>query len=143
MRDIVYSDWSAETGPVRETLAEGEWLIPISFDSENGDYRELELVQKPITMKASTGWDETGKDVLESFPVTSVKLRRNCILLTADVGERISADFFWFRSTSTKAVLKDGTEVEVLNRAFTKPLDLDSVDYILFADGTKLPVPEP
>lgn len=143
MRDIVYSDWSAETGAVRETLAEGEWLIPISFDGENGDYRELELVQKPITMKASTGWDETGKDVLESFPVTSVKLRRNCILLTADVGEKTYADFFWLGSTSTKAVLKDGTEVEVLNRAFTKPLDLDSVDYILFADGTKLPVPTP
>lgn len=141
MRDFVYSDWSAETGAVRETLAEGEWLMPISLDGENGDYRELELVQKPITMKASTGWDETGKDVLESFSVTSVKLRRNCILLTADVGERISADFFWFRSTSTKAVLKDGTEVEILNLAFTKPLDLDSVDYILFADGTKLPVP--
>ena len=141
MRDFVYSDWSAETGAVRETLAEGEWLMPISCDGENGDYRELELVQKPITMKASTGWDETGKDVLESFSVTSVKLRRNCILLTADVGERISADFFWLGSTSTKAVLKDGTEVEVLNRAFTKPLDLDSVDYILFADGTKLPVP--
>ena len=139
--DIVYSDWSAETGAVRETLAEGEWLMPISLDGENGDYRELELVQKPITLKASTGWDETGKDVLESFSVTSVKLRRNCILLTADVGERISADFFWFRSTRTKAVLKDGTEVEVLNRAFAKPLDLDSVDYILFADGTKLPVP--
>lgn len=141
MRDFVYSDWSAETGPVRETLAEGEWLMPISLDGENGDYRELELVQKPITMKASTGWDETGKDVLESFQVTSVKLRRNCILLTADVGEKTYADFFWLGSTSTKAVLKDGTEVEVLNRAFTKPLDLDSVDYVLFADGTKLPVP--
>lgn len=139
MRDFVHSDWSAESGPVRDTLAEGEWLIPISFDGENGDYREL--VQKPITLKASTGWDETGKDVLESFPVTSVKLRRNCILLTADVGEKTYADFFWLGSTSTKAVLKDGTEVEVLNGAFTKPLDLDSVDYILFADGTKLPVP--
>ena len=143
MRDFVHSDWSAETGPVWETLAEGEWLIPISFDGENGDYRELELVQKPITMKASTGWDETGKDVLESFPVTSVKLRRNCILLTADVGEKTYADFFWIGSTGTKAVLKDGTEVEVLNGAFTNPLDLDSVDYILFADGTKLPVPTP
>ena len=143
MRDFVHSDWSAETGPVRETLAEGEWLIPISFDGENGDYREVELVQKPITMKAAVGWDETGKDALESFPVTSVKLRRNCILLTADVGEKTYADFFWLGSTGPKAVLKDGTEVEVLNRAFTKPLDLDSVDYILFADGTKLPVPTP
>ncbi len=139
--DIVYSDWSAETGLVRETLAEGEWLMPISFDGENGDYRELELVQKPITMKAAVGWDETGKAALESFPVTSVKLRRNCILLTADVGEKTYADFFWLGSTSTRAVLKDGTEVEVLNRTFTKTLDLDSVDYILFADGTKLPVP--
>jgi len=143
MRDFVHSDWSAESGQVWDTLAEGEWLIPISFDGENGDYRELELVQTPITLKAATGWDEKGKDTVESFPVTSVKLRRNCILLTADVGERISADFFWLGSTSTKAVLKDGTEVEVLNRAFTKPLDLDSVDYILFADGTKLPVPTP
>ena len=139
--DIVYSAWNAESGIIRDTLAEGEWMIPISFDDENGDYRELELVQKPITMKASTGWDETGKDVLESFPVTSVKLRRNCILLTADVGEKTYADFFCLGSTSTKAVLKDGTEVEVLNGAFTKPLDLDSVDYVLFADGTKLPVP--
>ena len=143
LADFVHSDWSAESGPVWNTLAEGEWLIPISFDVENGDYRELELVQTPITLKAATGWDEKGKDVVESFPVTSVKLRRNCILLTADVGEKTSADFFWIGSASTKAVLKDGTEVEVLNRAFTKPLDLDRVDYILFADGTKLPVPEP
>ena len=143
LADFVHSDWFAESGQVWDTLAEGEWLIPISFDGENGDYRELELVQTPITLKAATGWDEKGKDTVESFPVTSVKLRRNCILLTADVGEKTYADFFWLRSTSTKAVLKDGTEVEVLNGAFTKPLDLDSVDYILFADGTKLPVPEP
>ena len=143
MRDFVYSDWSAETGTVRETLAEGEWLMPISFDGENGDYRELELVQKPITMKAAVSYDETGKAALESFPVTSVKLRRNCILLTADVGEKTYADFFWLGSTGNKAVLKDGTEVDVLNQAFAKPLDLDSVDYILFADGTKLPVPTP
>ena len=143
LADFVHSDWSAESGQVWDTLAEGEWLIPISFDGENGDYRELELVQTPITLKAATGWDEKGKDTVESFPVTSVKLRRNCILLTADVGEKTYADFFWLGSTSTKAVLKDGTEVEVVNGAFTKPLDLDSVDYILFADGTKLPVPEP
>lgn len=141
--DIVYSAWNAESGIIRDTLAEGEWMIPISFDGENGDYRELELVQKPITMKAAVSYDETGKAALESFPVTSVKLRRNCILLTADVGEKTYADFFWLGSTGNKAVLKDGTEVDVLNQAFAKPLDLDSVDYILFADGTKLPVPTP
>lgn len=141
--DILYSAWNAESGIIRDTLAEGEWMLPISFDDENGDYRELELVQKPITMKAAVSYDETGKAALESFPVTSVKLRRNCILLTADVGEKTYADFFWLGSTGNKAVLKDGTEVDVLNQAFAKPLDLDSVDYILFADGTKLPVPTP
>ena len=58
--DIVYSAWNAESGIIRDTLAEGEWMLPISFDDENGDYRELELVSDPITMEASVGWNPSG-----------------------------------------------------------------------------------
>ena len=139
--DIVYSAWNAESGIIRDTLAEGEWMIPISFDDENGDYRELELVSDPITMEASVGWDATGKDAPESFRVTSVKLRSQSISLTADVGEKTYADFFAFNGSGTYVVMQDGTQVEVMNQAFRQPIDPEQADYVLFADGTKLTVP--
>lgn len=141
--DIVYSAWNAESGIIRDTLAEGEWMIPISFDDENGDYRELELVSDPITMEASVGWDATGKDAPESFRVTSVKLRSQSISLSADVGEKTYADFFFLNGSGTYVVMKDGTQVEVMNQAFGQPIDPEQADYVLFADGTKLPVPTP
>ena len=140
--DIVYSAWNAESGIIRDTLAEGEWMIPISFDDENGDYRELELVSDPITMEASVGWDTMGKDAVESFRVTSVKLRSQSISLTADVGEKTYADFFAFNGSGTYVVMKDGAQVEVMNQAFRQPIDPEQADYVLFADGTKLTVPE-
>lgn len=139
--DIVYSAWNAESGIIRDTLAEGEWMIPISFDDENGDYRELELVSDPITMEASVGWDATGKDAPESFRVTSVKLRSQSISLTADVGEKTYADFFFLNGNGTYVVMQDGTQVEVMNQAFRQPIDPEQADYVLFADGTKLTVP--
>ena len=139
--DIVYSAWNAESGIIRDTLAEGEWMLPISFDDENGDYRELELVSDPITMEASVGWDATGKDAPESFRVTSVKLRSQSISLTADVGEKTYADFFFLNGSGAYVVMKDGTQVEVMNQAFRQPIDPEQADYVLFADGTKLTVP--
>ena len=139
--DIVYSAWNAESGIIRDTLAEGEWMIPISFDDENGDYRELELVSDPITMEASVGWDTMGKDAVESFRVTSVKLRSQSISLTADMGERTYADFFFLNGNGTYVVMKDGSMVEVMNQAFRQPIDPEQADYVLFADGTKLTVP--
>ena len=141
--DIVYSAWNAESGIIRDTLAEGEWMIPISFDDENGDYRELELVSDPITMEASVGWDTMGKDAVESFRVTSVKLRSQSISLTADVGEKTYADFFFLNGNGTYVVMQDGTQVEVMNQALRQPIDQEQADYVLFADGTKLPVPTP
>ena len=141
--DIVYSAWNAESGIIRDTLAEGEWMIPISFDDENGDYRELELVSDPITMEASVGWDTTGKDAVESFRVTSVKLRSQSISLSADVGEKTYADFFFLNGNGTYVVMQDGTQVEVMNQALRQPIDPEQADYVLFADGTKLPVPTP
>ena len=141
--DIVYSAWNAESGIIRDTLAEGEWMLPISFDDENGDYRELELVSDPITMEASVGWDATGKDAPESFRVTSVKLRSQSISLSADVGEKTYADFFFLNGSGTYVVMKDGSMVEVMNQTFRQPIDPEQADYVLFADGTKLPVPTP
>ena len=37
--------------------------------------------------------------------------------------------------------MKDGSRIEILNSEFVEPIDLEKLDYILLADGTKLPVP--
>lgn len=141
--DIVHSGWdSVNNRSYNDTLAEGEWLFPIHFDEQNGDYRELELLSQPVSAKASTCWRMDGTDVtdvLETFRVTSVKVRRMSIKLTSDAGE--NADFFLFYGASSYAVMKDGSRVEIMNSEFVEPIDLEELDYILLADGTKLPAP--
>ena len=79
-----------------------------------------------------------GADVYEDIEVTSVKLRSLSIEL---ISEDKFADFFFFTGASSYAVMKDGSRVEIMNKEFVKPIDLDQVDHILLADGTKLSVP--
>ena len=138
--DIVHSGWdSVNNRSYNATLAEGEWLFPIHFDEQNGDYRELELLSQPVSAQASTGWRTDGTDVLETFRITSVKVRSMSIRLTSDAGEY--ADFFHFYGASSYAVMRDGSQIEILNNDFVEPIDLEKLDYILLADGTKLPAP--
>ena len=141
--DIVHSGWdSVNNRSYNDTLAEGEWLFSIHFDEQNGDYRELELLSQPVSAQASTCWRMDGTDVtdvLETFRVTSVKVRRMSIKLTSDAGE--NADFFHLYGASSYAVMKDGSRVEIMNSEFVEPIDLEKLDYILLADGTKLPAP--
>ena len=42
---------------------------------------------------------------------------------------------------SSCAVMQDGSRIEILNSEFVEPIDLEKLDYILLADGTKLPAP--
>ncbi len=138
--DIVHSGWdSVNNRSYNDTLAEGEWLFSIHFDEQNGDYRELELLSQPVSAQASTGWRADGTDVSETFRITSVKVRSMSIRLTSDAGE--NADFFHFGGGSSYAVMKDGSQIEILNSEFVEPIDLEKLDYILLADGTRLPVP--
>lgn len=138
--DIVHSGRdSVNNRSYNDTLAEGEWLFPIHFDEQNGDYRELELLSQPVSAQASTGWRTDGTDVLETFRITSVKVRSMSIRLTSDAGEY--ADFFHFYGASSYAVMRDGSQIEILNNDFVEPIDLEKLDHILLADGTKLPAP--
>lgn len=61
------------------------------------------------------------------------------IKLASDGGE--NADFLYSGGNSSYAVMQDGSRVEILNSEFAEPIDLEKLDYILLADGTKLPVP--
>ena len=135
--DLYVDQWL----PTSRVLTEGDWHFFITIDESCTNYREIELLSEPITLKASTGWGEDGTDRLEAFPVTSVKLRSQSISLTADTGEKTYADFFCFDRTIACVVLKDGSRVDILNQCLEKPIDLDQADYVLLPGDTKLPVP--
>lgn len=135
--DLYVDQWR----PTSRVLTEGDWHFSITIDESCTNYREIELLSEPITLKASTGWRADGTDCLEAFPVTSMKLRSQSISLTADTGENTYADFFGFNGTIACVVMKDGSRVDILNQCLEKPIDLDQADYVLLPGDTKLPVP--
>lgn len=135
--DLYVDKWRSTS----RVLTEGDWHFSITIDENCTNYREIELLPEPITLKASTGWGQDGTDCLEAFPVTSVKLRSQSISLTADTGEKTYADFFGFNGTIACVVMKDGRRVDILNQCLEKPIDLDQADYVLLPGDTKLPVP--
>lgn len=135
--DLYVDQWR----PTSRVLTEGDWHFSITIDESCTNYREIELLSEPITLKASTGWRADGTDCLEAFPVTSMKLRSQSISLTADTGENTYADFFCFDRTIACVVLKDGSRVDILNQCLEKPIDLDQADYVLLPGDRKLPVP--
>lgn len=135
--DLYVDQWR----PTSRVLTEGDWHFSITIDESCTNYREIELLSEPITLKASTGWRADGTDCLEAFPVTSMKLRSQSISLTADTGENTYTDFFCFDRTIACVVLKDGSRVDILNQCLEKPIDLDQADYVLLPGDTKLPVP--
>ena len=100
--------------------------------------------------KACTGWKADGTDVLEEFTVTSFKLRKFSSGMTWNLiddyyGEKdfgSSADFYIWTGNFTYAVMKDGTKIQLTGSGNSEPVDLDQVDYVFLADGTKLDVPE-
>lgn len=135
-------------GSTDETLTEGEWQFPISFGEDNGDYRELELLTSPILMKAGTGWLPDGTDVVMEFPVSSFKLRkfsseivRDAAAETEEQRAETYTDFYRWNGHFICVVMKDGTRIELWDQENDSAIDLTQVDYVLLADGTKLPVP--
>ena len=130
-------------------LVEGEWFIPITFDETNSDSREIELLSEPIQAKAYTGWTKDGKDVIHEFTVTSFKLRKFSSSIEWETVSHMgddhygdSADFYAWRGHRAHAVMKDGTQIELLQGRNGEPVDLDQVDHVFLADGTKLIMPK-
>lgn len=136
--DITDTLFEPEKGyPVETVLAEGEWSFPITFDDTNGNYQTLELITQPIQAKACTGYSaDGGGDRVETFTITSFVLREKGFEIQSDAPDH--ADFCWINGNPAKVVLKDGTAIELGEQ----PLDLDQVDHVILADGTKLPVPQ-
>lgn len=136
--DIWGSYWDDEaSGFKEEFIAEGVWAFDVSF--EGSEIREIELITGPFYAKATTGWTLDGKDTVEEVQITSFKLRSMSVDLTSTMS---SADFSFFNGKQMQIVMKNGEKIPIIVRKYFDPIDLDQVDYILFPDGTKLPVPD-
>lgn len=126
---------------MQQTLAEGEWLFPITIREDDGDFREVELLTEPITVKAAVRDGGDGTDGLEDREITSFRLRT----YTADIScedENISiGNIAWVNGRVASILMKDG-QVFSLDNGRPEPIDLDQVDYVLLTDGTKIPMPE-
>ena len=148
--NLQIADLYADSGTSStQVLAAGEWQFSVTFDETNTDYRELELLNGPITAQAMTGWRADGTDVIEKFSIASFKLRKFSSEIVRDTaGENEeqcaepSVDFYSWRDHFTYAVMKDGTKIQLLEDRNCNAVDLTQVDYVLLADGTKLTVPE-
>lgn len=144
--DIVGNYWDAQYNTLTDILAEGEWLFPITFDETIGDYTEKELIQQPITVGVSVGWKPDGSDVVEDVTVTSFKLRK--FSATIEHSGKDGTDFSFLNGQPMFVVMKDGSQIQLCYTSSSVyetdiSIDLDQVDHIAFADGTKLPVPTP
>lgn len=143
--------------PEQETLAEGTWDFDFTFEI---DKTEIELLKEPMKTQAFALLPD-GTERLTEVTATSFVLRpfgatvsygdasdevdytRTNINFTDSMSERTP----WF------VVMKDGTKMELMYdntnpveryvfMEVQSPIVLKNVDYILLADGTRLPMPE-
>lgn len=129
--------WVDKFRDTERILTEGEWNFQIVFGGTNADYREIELLSDPIKAKGCIGWKPDGTDVFEELEITSIKLRSFSIELNS---ENKNADFLCFTGQFSYIVMKDGRRIEFTSSSFPEPIDLDQVESVILADGTKLNV---
>lgn len=136
------------------TLAEGIWDFTITFG--DSDFRELEVLTKPVTAQAFVGsYGDVGSDsfenIYEDVKITSFVLRTLSASIYSDNDLAFSFtgyDYTRGEDHTVHVVMKDGTRIDLeggSNRNMQyliaeSPIVLDEVDYIEFSDGTKLPV---
>lgn len=134
-----------ELGTRFERISDGIWAFQIRFPE--GCEREIELIEEPVTVLAVLGGAALEPDYqMDPVDILSCKMRA----LTVEIyfrsakKEEINADF-----GVIYAVMKNGDQIPLrrngiypnkMNYIFDAPIDLDQVDYLLFHDGTILPV---
>lgn len=126
-----------------ETLAEGLWEFPITIGEANGDFREVEVAEKPVKLQGSVGMNPDGSYRYEDVAITSFRLHHFGAMLTQERYTSFHGSFY--------AVMKDGSRTELSSawgggntqylRAKT-PLELDQVASVLLPDGMTLSLPE-
>lgn len=140
--------WDNETLQ-QETLwrIEGDWQFEITFGDE--DFQEIQLIREPVSTNVVVAWGFDGADVYGDASITSFKLRSMSAAITCDPGSAELTDYKNERYVT--AVMRDGAEVKLNQRSqsgenqiflLEQPIDLDEVDHVLLADGTRLEIPD-
>lgn len=130
------------------TLATGKWDFKIKFD--DCDTRTVNLAEKPVTAKVSiAGQFINEPEGYENLEITSFVLSSLSATVSVDT-DRIPTLEDYATNTSVYAVMKDGTQIELMGRSHSpgweklqakSPINLDNVDHVILTDGTKLPMP--
>ena len=141
--DLCLETWDEEIGDYRyETVAQGTWNLKVTFESNLEG--ELKLIREPITAEVAYGWDVNGNTVTKMTQITSFRLYPLSGAITC-TEEEVAPDFLF--GGSPVVLMKDGSEItlERLGAAFgtqeleaEQPIDIDQVECVLLADGTKL-----
>ena len=127
---------------ITQILVEGEWEFEITFDEEDGDYREVELLQQPTVIDV-VGLREPESPIWDGVNVTSFILRKFSATITFDA---YYADFSEKDGQRMYVYMNDGSRILLYSHygdcTPERTIDLDQVDYVLMVDGTKLMMPE-
>ncbi len=140
--DVMFTSEETEKIYLHPQLTDGKWTFTI--DLETADTTAVELITQPITVYAYV-WDSgdpkdvtDDEQVYKEVRITSFVL--NSLSATIDCGKE-NAYF-----GEMYIVMKDGSKILLQENYGTikaeTPIVLSEVDHILFADGTKLPMPE-
>ena len=146
LEDLIYTYYDAERYTmVEELLAEGEWVFQFTIDESHGDQGEIEFVDAPIVTKAVIGFKADGTDVYDDVTIISFSLHSMSatVLCEGRSAPELTNNF----DRAIYVVMKDGAKIQLYSSGGAvgvqyltpeKAIDLEQVDHILLADGTKL-----
>ena len=127
-------------------LAEGVWEFTFQFAQP--DVRETELIQVPVASKTGIGMNVHGEYIYDTVNITSFVLRSLSATICTD-NITYAPDFT--AEDDIFVVMKEGSRVRLESESGGSgeqqlraevPIILTDVDYVLLADGNKLPMPE-
>ena len=146
LEDLIHTYYDTERYTVvEELLAEGEWVFQFTIDESHGDQGEIEFVDEPIVTKAVVGFKADGTDVYNDVTITSFSL--HSLSATVRCEGRSAPDLTNNYDRAIYVVMKDGSKIQLYSSSGAvgvqhltpeKAIDLEQVDHILLADGTKL-----
>ena len=146
LEDLIHTYYDTERYTVvEELLAEGEWVFQFTIDESHGDQGEIEFVDEPIVTKAVVGFKADGTDVYNDVTITSFSLHSMSATVLCE--GRSAPDLTNNFDRAIYVVMKDGSQIQLYSSGGAvgvqhltpeKTIDLELVDHILLADGTKL-----
>lgn len=147
MTDFMFTDEEASRIYQEIVLAEGNWVF--TFDLNNNEIQQLELITDPVTAQSCYGYKADGTEMFEQVEITSFILRPMSAVISAESAWG-ALDFSDNSSRPIYVVMKDGSRIQLYtsygapNEAHLtaeSPIVLEEVDHVLLSDGTKLMAP--